>query len=400
MPTAGLYPFQWNWDSCLVALGWAALDEPRAWTEIETLLATQWPDGMVPHIVFHRPDPGYFPGPERWGTGRIPPTSGIAQPPVAATCVRRLLERSRDRHRATARARALLPALIRWHRWFHEARDPERTGLVTTVHPWETGMDNSPAWDEALSRVEVAHDLEAYVRRDTQHVDPAQRPTKAEYDRYMTLVQLLRGVGWDAAEVVRRSPFAVADVGTVRILLRADRDLRALCAELGEDAALAEIDRWIARAATACARLVDPTTGLWHSLDLRAGGRVPTATHAGFLAFYAGLGDARLADALERWQDGARYAVPSVAPSDPRFDHRRYWRGPVWLIMNFMIADGLDRFGRADLAQRIKSDSVDLLRRSGFAEYFDPLDGTGLGGKAFSWTAAMWLAWLRDAAGS
>lgn len=24
--TTGLYPFQWNWDSCLTALGWATFD--------------------------------------------------------------------------------------------------------------------------------------------------------------------------------------------------------------------------------------------------------------------------------------------------------------------------------------------------------------------------------------
>ena len=96
VPTEGLYPFQWNWDSCLVALGWAQLDEARAFQEIETLFTGQWPDGMVPQIVFHKPDPAYFPGPERWGTHHMPMTSGITQPPVAASCVRRVLEGARD----------------------------------------------------------------------------------------------------------------------------------------------------------------------------------------------------------------------------------------------------------------------------------------------------------------
>ena len=191
MPTKGLYPFQWNWDSCLVALGWARLDEARAFQEIETLLTGQWPDGMVPHIVFHQPDPGYFPGPERWGTRHVPMTSGITQPPVAASCVRRILEGARDPGSAERRARDLFPKLLAWHRWFHTVRDPDGTGMVTTLHPWETGMDNSPAWDEVLARVEVAPDLEPYVRKDTTHVDPSMRPTKAEYDRYMTLVQHL-----------------------------------------------------------------------------------------------------------------------------------------------------------------------------------------------------------------
>ncbi|MEP0320426.1 MGH1-like glycoside hydrolase domain-containing protein, partial [Bauldia litoralis] len=63
VPTAGLYPYQWNWDSAFVALGFAAFDIDRAWTEVESLLASQWPDGMVPHIIFQRIDDSYFPGP-------------------------------------------------------------------------------------------------------------------------------------------------------------------------------------------------------------------------------------------------------------------------------------------------------------------------------------------------
>ena len=54
VPTHGLYPFQWNWDSALTALGMAHYDEGRAWTEIETLFDNQWEDGMVPHIIFHK----------------------------------------------------------------------------------------------------------------------------------------------------------------------------------------------------------------------------------------------------------------------------------------------------------------------------------------------------------
>jgi hypothetical protein len=34
-------------------------------------------------------------------------------------------------------------------------RDPEMSGLVTIMHPWESGMDNSPIWDQPLSRINV-----------------------------------------------------------------------------------------------------------------------------------------------------------------------------------------------------------------------------------------------------
>ena len=70
MPNGRVYPFQWNWDSAFVALGFATFDQDRAWTEIETLFKAQWADGFLPHIVFWKDDPGYFPGPSVWGTGK------------------------------------------------------------------------------------------------------------------------------------------------------------------------------------------------------------------------------------------------------------------------------------------------------------------------------------------
>ena len=106
VPTHGLYPFQWNWDSCLTALGFAHFDEARAWVEIETLFNFQWEDGMVPHIIFHKEDEGYFPGPNVWGTGKK--TSGITQPPVAGFAINRLYEISKDKDQAKKNAIKLI----------------------------------------------------------------------------------------------------------------------------------------------------------------------------------------------------------------------------------------------------------------------------------------------------
>lgn len=160
-------------------------------------------------------------------------------------------------------------------------------------------------------------------------------------------------------------------------------------------AAADEVRGWIGRAERASAASADPATGRRHSCDQAAGARVPAATHAGFLAFWAGLGDAALAASLERWIAGAAFAVPSVAADNPRFGRKRYWRGPAWAIANMLIAEGLREAGFADLARRIRADARRLIEGAGFFERFDPLDGAGLGGGRFTWTAAMWLAWAR-----
>jgi hypothetical protein len=157
VPTEGLYPYQWNWDSAFAGLGFAAFDIERAWVEIETLFSGQWDNGMVPHILFHRSDPGYFPGPEVWGTedalgrgGCAVPSSGISQPPVAASLVWRIYRA--DPQAGRGRLAALFPKLLAYHRWIMAAR--AESGAVAISHPWEAGRDNAPDWDEAMAGID------------------------------------------------------------------------------------------------------------------------------------------------------------------------------------------------------------------------------------------------------
>ena len=397
VPTDGLYPFQWNWDSGFAAMGYACFDEARAWRELGRLLEGQWPDGMVPHIVFHREDPRYFPGPDVWGIDNEPRTSGITQPPILAVCARRLFERAEDRDGARAALHRLLPKLLAYHSWYHSARDPERGGLVSLYHPWETGMDNSPAWDGPLGRVPVDR-LPPYERRDTGHVDASQRPHRAEYDRYLTLVHRFRARGYDPQALYAESPFRIADVGVNSILLRADRDLLALAHELGLGEGRDELEGWVARGDAALQDLWSEAAGGYRSRDQLTGEVLAVGTSASFLPLFAGAVPPERAAALfasiERWAEQVRFLVPSADPASQWFERRRYWRGPVWLVVNWMIADGLAACDRADLADRLREDAVEVVRRHGFFEYFDPLNGEGLGGANFTWTAAATLFWL------
>lgn len=399
VPTARLYPYQWNWDSALSALGFAVFDIDRAWTEIESLFEGQWADGMLPHIIFRRDDPDYFPGPSVWGTNTSPPTSGHSQPPVAATIVRAILEK--DKAAGADRARALYPKLLSWHRWYHSARDPDGRGVIAIVHPWESGRDNSPDWDAAMARVDPTRN-QAYERRDTGHVDPSMRPTQADYDRYMNIVDFGRGCGWNPAVMAREAPLFVADPGISMILLRADRDLLALAPMLGIADGVDEIAAWIARTEDGIDFLWNQADGCYAARDLRTGLLADGLSSTTFLAWYAGLGSGPrtqiLKASLARILAAARFGVPSFDPDHARFDRLRYWRGPVWGVINYMIGRGLAEAGETALAERVRSDTRHLIETAGFDEYFDPMDGAGAGGSNFTWTAAMWLAWASPTA--
>lgn len=399
VPTKGLYPFQWNWDSCLTALGQFHYDEARAWTEIETLFANQWPDGMVPHIVFHVYSDGYFPGPNVWDTRRPTPTSGITQPPVAGFAIKRLYDRATDKAEAAKRARALLPRIDAWHRWFYDMRDPGHEGLVAILHPWESGRDNSIDWDEAFERVPT-DGVEPYVRRDTLHADPAHRPTKAQYDRYLYLVQLFRSLGWDNARLHDASPFRVVDPGFNAILIRSATDLAALADELGEPELAARNRARAEKSLAALETLWSDSHGQYLCRDRVTGELIDSASIGGILPVFAAVPRARaeaIARTIESWAEQVKYIVPSHDPADPRFEPKRYWRAPAWLVMNYMIQDGLRSAGETAMADRIVKSSLELITQSGFAEYYDPTTGEPCGGGRFTWTAAMVIEFLEAA---
>lgn len=393
VPTKGMYPFQWNWDSAFVALGFLAFDKSRAWREIETLFDAQWSDGFVPHIVFRKDDPSYFPGPTVWQCPHEIETSGITQPPVAASMVRRVYEADTNAE-TLLKLKALYPKLLAWHRWFFRCRDPLNKGLVLCVHPWETGRDNSPEWDNPARAVDTSN-VGVYHRKDLSHADSSMRPLKEDYDRYIALVQYGRSTGWDHEHIGKESPFRVYDVGMSLMFIRANRDLMYLAECVGDMQGAEELKDWIAKAEAGASYLWDDTQNAFCSKDIIADRFSGAITSTSFLSFYAGIGsdvqNTHLLEHLKRIETQCEYLVPSLDPQHSEYDPMRYWRGPIWAVVNYMIAAGLNERGHADWGRKIINDTRALIKKSGFFEAFSPASGDGTGGKHFSWTAAIWL---------
>jgi hypothetical protein len=396
VPTDRLYPFQWNWDSAFVAMGFATFDVDRAYRELERLAEGQWDDGMIPHIVFHAPSDTYFPGPEVWGTRHRVATSGITQPPVFGMALRQIHEAAvASRHPdGIARTRRLFEAGLRSHRWWLKARDPEGLGLVAILHPWESGSDNSPAWDEPLARVPTTTTT-VIRRKDTGHVDPSMRPRDVDYQRFIHLVDTYRDCGWDPQRQWGAAPFKVADVQMTAILARATADLARLAAEVGTEAERTELSAMFDRLAAGLSRRWRPPLARFVSRDLVSGEDVEAPTQAGFMPLLAlGLDEAQrrsVEDEIRRWCAGMVVGLPSTAPFSPAFEPKRYWRGPVWAVVNWLISDGLRANGLDEMAGSLEQGTLEAIERAGFCEYFDPTTGEGLGGDAFSWTAAAYL---------
>jgi glycogen debranching enzyme len=391
VPTEGLYPYQWNWDSAFAAMGFAQFNVDRAWVEFETLFSGQWDNGMVPHILFHQVDEGYFPGPEMWKSVGPIPSSGITQPPVAATMVRLVFERNPNV--GLARLAPLYDKIVAWHDWFMAWRLDQ--GAVCTTHPWETGRDNAPDWDGAMAAIDPVG-VGEYRRRDTSHVDSEMRPTREDYDRYVWLVQRGARLNWDDAAMLQDTPFRVADPSMTFTLMRAQRDLAELGRSLGRD--VSTIEGQIAKLESGAQTLWNETLGCYDSRDTRTGEWANSISNASFLCWYGGLPAPQMRAVLTHVLEGVTYGVPSFTPHDPKFEAKRYWRGPVWAVMNMLIGMGLDEMDLPE-GQVLREGTADLITKHGFSEYFDPLDGSPAGGGTFTWTAAVWLGWASPDAG-
>ncbi len=423
-PAPSLYPHQWSWDSAFIALGLAHVDNRRATSELETLFASQWSTGKVPHIVFNpeAPPKSYFPDAERWNSSALskhapagPRTSGLCQPPVHALAVGRIWETSRGKdEERVARAHAFLggnyPRLFAWHRYLATARDPEGSGLVTIYHPWESGTDNSPRWDAALTRVSIG-EIPPYTRYDLQHVaDASHRPTDQEYDRYLWLLELLKWARYDEAAIYESHPFLVKDVLFSAVLVAANEALLEIADVVGaprEERAL--IEAWIERGRRGLEEQWDPELGLCVDRDVIVGEPLRVRTVAGFAPLIAGgASRERLRSLLEMLDSPAfaghpglrRPLPPSTSPEEPGFHPRSYWRGPVWPVANWLLWWSLLRSGERERAAGLRHETLEGLAEGGFAEYFEPFTGEALGSTEQSWTAAVALDMLAAENGS
>ncbi|MDG4767532.1 trehalase family glycosidase [Solwaraspora sp. WMMD406] len=407
VPSRTLYPHQWSWDAAFISIGLARVDPDRAWQDLRNLFQAQWPDGRVPHIVFD-PDVAerdYFPGPGFWQVPQLrpghPDGTGIVQPPAHALAVWAAYQRRPDA-RSVDQLRWFYPRLVAAQDYLLGARDVGGGGLASIVHPWESGLDNSPAWDEALAAVPV--DLGVLAgrnRHDNRVAAAAHRPTDEDYARFIALALAYRDGGYHDDGLRDRHAFIVECPTFNALLGAAEQALADIAAVIGVDPAPhLRRARRITRAIDN--RLWNPRTGLYHTRDVRTGrlgsarcvnGLVPL-----LLAELPAERVAALITAAESKHFGLSATMP-VASYDRTaadFDPVRYWRGPVWININWLLWRGLRAHGRPAQAAELRTAMLELVRRSGYYEYFHPTTGDGVGSAAFSWTAALVLDLLAD----
>ncbi|MEO1713120.1 MAG: trehalase family glycosidase [Bacteroidota bacterium] len=411
-PAPNLYPHQWNWDAGFIALGYAQYAPELAKRDLHHLFSAQWPNGMVPQIVFGQEENArYFPGPDFWQTPHFegkPHSSGITMPPVHGFVLWQLLQNDPKAREDKAFYEEKYHQILASHRYLYKHRDPQKEGLTYVRHPWEPGTDNSPTWDPVLAAMDTQKlTIPSYTRKDLQNPEAAKhRPTDQDYDRYVYLVDLFRRHQYNDEAIQEECPFQIQDPLFNAILTWSNECMAEVGRWLGQD--IGVFLDWKEATSSACnSKLWSEEEERYLAYDLYGDRILPCRTSSAFMPLLAGIPSFKQAIRMLKQLQGPgfsgtpenpAYKYPTYDLRSPDVNYEKYWRGPVWINMNWLLWQGLLRYGFTDEATAVRQDSLTLLKEKGLYEYFDPRKGqeadTGYGTGQFSWSAALAACWL------
>jgi glycogen debranching enzyme len=256
-----------------------------------------------------------------------------------------------------------------------DRRHRTAAGLIELCHPWESGCDDSPRWDDLC---------------------PAGWSTPRWYDMKGTLLDTIQRSS--EGSPVANPAFAVGSVGFTALVA-----FNAI-----ELATVTDNERLRADSVT----LAEALAGRWDSELVTWVDDGPTAGGSGRLRTIDALLPLLLAPHLPPEQvrqatraltnpaaHGAPFGPTGVHRAEPTFAASTYWRGSSWPQLTYLLALATSRAGESDETASLTSSLRAGAISSGWAEHWDPDSGVGLGAAPQSWTtlAAVEIAAQRAA---
>lgn len=312
-----------EWDCFFGSLLTNVEDSAQTSASVRAILMAQAPNGVVPNV-----DAANGTSPDR------------SQPPVGSYIIWKNYQRNSD----IELLQWAYPKLKKWHDWWYGNRgdgqpwrDGNRNGLLEwgsdrgstfsvggrgfLQHAkWESGMDDSPMYDD------VAYNPGTY----TMELDDVGLNSLYALDSEC-LAKIAAILGYD-----NDSRHFTEDYERITRLVREylwnDQD------------GIFENRYWDGR----FSRRLSPT----NFYPMLAG--IATGEQAKRLV------REHLTNSNEFW---GKYVIPTISRNDSAFPDQYYWRGDIWGPTNYLVYEGLNRYGEDDLALEFAQKSYDLFMR-------------------------------------
>jgi neutral trehalase len=309
-----------EWDTYFAAYMLALDNKDLAYSNALAITKEITKKGFVPNVV----QPGHK-------------SEDRSQPPVGALIVKEIYKKYGEKWFL----QEVFNNLLTWNRFWANNRDidgylcwgsdPYIPGKISeflikgigtkTGAQWESGMDNSPMWDDAVFDI-------------TSH-------------------RLL-----------------LADVGLMSLYVADCQSLSEIAYILDKPEIARELKERAEKYSKKLETLWDDKFGLYLNKDLVTGkfsyrlsptlfypllAKVPTQKQAERMIkehFY---------NAREFW---GKYILPSIARNDPAYKDNHYWRGRIWAPLNFLVYLGLRNYDLPEARKDLVEKSKDLLLQS------------------------------------
>ncbi|MEX0616305.1 MAG: hypothetical protein WD231_00665 [Candidatus Woykebacteria bacterium] len=380
-PSRHHYIHQWFWDSCFHAIVLSHFDIELAKNEIRSLLKVQRKDGFIPHVIywretrFRRPLAGI--GAALESKFSLNPTmTELTQPPLIAQAVEAIYKKEKDLKFLIE----VVPKLAQYYKWLAKNRDPDGDGLISIIAPYESGLDQSPSYDPILGLKNKNIILIAVAGRS------------------VTFKNMLRG--YNLEKIFADDYFSVEDVFVNSIYLFNLKLMTKLLMEVDRE----EEARWFNQKYNFAKKALvekcfDQESKIFFDLYSKDEKKADIITIKSLMPLILDL-DRKYVNflvqnhILNSNEFNLPYPVPTVARSERSFapapstiaKEPVIWRGPTWVNTNWYIAKGLAKHGFKKEAKNIADKTVELVKRSGFREFFDPFTGEGYGAHSFGWS--------------
>jgi len=386
MPSVGKYSSLYGWDSGWQATTMSAIDPKLAASEVEALTSRALPNGRISHntelgdIAAQRQaaESGNFV--RRWAFSQYDEQgrSAMIDPPSYILAAEKIYAAGKDR----AWLDRVLPALEDCLHYLTREHDLFGDGLISVIHPWETGTDSSSAYDEIL-HLNFTTPLGALSRGLG----------------YQKMVAWNSEFGWDPQEAKRRNRFVLEDLTFNCIAIRAIQAVANLNAAIGNADKAAAWNQQAANMMAAIERInwVEKKGCYFSRYDVRHPKLAMRSTAASLIPILTGLARKDRAERVirEHLLNPKRYWPGFVVPFNCVEElNREYvaledlvlWRGHcIWININYLLTEGLMRYGFKEEARELTRRTARMIRHEGLWEFYDYRNGQGKGQPHFNW---------------